>query len=79
MLEDFRETFKTHKTKTVSDCASTSWKRARRLFAVGNDGMCYSSMDAHENYFKDGKSSNCVDKIGRNGTVFVYAFNGEIL
>lgn len=63
----------------MSDCATKSWKRARRLFAVGNDGMCYSSMDAHENYYKDGKSSNCVDEIGGEGAVFVYALNGEIL
>lgn len=67
------------KLKTVTECNKNAWERAGRMFAVGKNGECYSSMDGHEIYNKNGKSSNCVDGIGGDEAVSVYAINGKLL
>lgn len=79
MLKDLRNSLDpSDKSKTVAECGLHAWKRARRIFAVGNGGVCYSSMNGHETYNRDGRSSKCVDNIGGDGEIFVYAINGEI-
>ena len=66
-----------NKEATVSKCGSVAWKRARHVFAVGSNGECYSSMNGHEVYYKDGEINNCVDdKIGGVNSVYVYALIG---
>lgn len=62
---------------TVAKCGRVAWSRARRVFAVGGNGECYGSMDAHLVYHKDGEASDCAgDAIGGTQSVYVYALIG---
>ena len=66
------------KAATVAQCGRVAWERARRVFALGGEGECYSSMDAHHVYHRDGSSDDCTDDvIGGRGSVFVYALTGK--
>ena len=66
------------KEETVAECGRVAWARARRMFAVGGNGECYGSMDAHHVYHKDGKAEDCTDDlIGGAQSVYVYALTGK--
>ena len=67
-----------NKTKTVAECGRVAWARARRVFAVRGNGECYSSMDGHHVYHKDGQAKDCTDDlIGGADSVYVYALTGS--
>ena len=66
-----------NKAETVSECGRAAWARARRVFAVGSGGECYSSMDAHRVFHKDGQAGDCTDDlIGGAKSVYVFALTG---
>ena len=67
-----------NKAETVAECGRVAWEQARRVFAVGGDGECYSSMNSHRMYHKDGKAEDCTDDlIGGAQSVYVYALTGK--
>ncbi|CAB4020033.1 cation-independent mannose-6-phosphate receptor-like [Paramuricea clavata] len=69
-----------NKAETVSECGRAAWARARRVFAVGSGGECYSSMDAHRVFHKDGQAGDCTDDlIGGAESVYVFALTGKVL
>lgn len=69
-----------NRRETVSECGRVAWERARRVFAVGENGECYSSMDSHHVYHKYGEASDCKENItGGASSAYVYALNGMIL
>ena len=67
-----------NKAETVSECGRVAWARARRVFAVGGNGECYSSMNAHRVFHEDGQAEDCTDNmIGGTESVYVYAITGQ--
>ncbi|XP_078577874.1 uncharacterized protein LOC144862879 isoform X1 [Branchiostoma floridae x Branchiostoma japonicum] len=64
------------RTSAIRKCADVAYARGYQVLAVGDNGKCYSSSDAHNTYMSLGPSGGCSAN-GRGGTnaINVYSFS----
>lgn len=59
---------------TIAECARRVSEKGFRYFGLQFYGECWSGMNAHRTYNKQGTSTRCIYGVGRKKANFVYAF-----
>ena len=77
---DFRNQMKPeNRTWTVHQCARVAHSLGHRYFGVRFFGICYTDSNAKTTYASLGKSTECVNGVGKLRAVMVYVFKSKHL
>ena len=58
---------------TIAECARKASEKGFGYFGLQFYGECWSGVDAHRTYHKQGTSTKCIYGVGRKKSNFVYA------